>query len=152
VPDKARFAPGGARPAPATVYAAPRSELFPGVERQVIVLWLGVALIAANEAVDGGPIASAIRAATGQPLKSQSGGVIELAIEVVLVGFLYVMALASDEAGTLAILIVLALWAAWLVRHVGAVQGFFSAAASGLHGAGTLSSTPVSGGTPVAGK
>ena len=116
-----RFAPGGSRPAPATVYAAPRSEIFPGIERPTIVLWLGLALILASEAADGGPIRRVISAAAGGgPAAVPEGakhGLAELAVEIGLVAFLYVLALASDESGTLAVLILIALWLVWIVRH-----------------------------------
>ncbi len=127
MPDvKARFAPGGARPAPATTYAAPRTEIFPGIDRPTMVLWLGVALIAASELLDYGPIASVVDAAQGKQVKSNSIGVRELIVELGLVGFLYLLAMASDNSGTVAVLILVALWLMLILRHPGPVQAVLS--------------------------
>lgn len=127
---KARFAPGGARPAPVQTVAATRTELFPGVDRPTMVLWLGVSLIVASELVDYGPLSTVVYAAAGKQPKSNSLGIKELAIEVGLLVFLYLLALASDNSGSLAVLILVALWVAWLVRHAQAVTRFLAPAAN----------------------
>lgn len=123
-----RFAPGGSRPAPVTTYAAPRSELFPGIDRPTMVLWLGAALIIASELVDYGPFRAVIDAAQGKPVKSNSLGMREMIVEIGLVGFLYLLALASDNSGTVAVLILVAVWLAWIVRHPNAVKAVLNVA------------------------
>lgn len=119
---KARFAPGGARPAPATTIAAPRTELFPGIDRPTIVFWLGLSLLVVTQVADGGPLHSALLAAQGKDVGSTSFGLRETFLELFVLGVLYVMAQASDEAGTLAILVLVALWLLWLLIHLGGVQ------------------------------
>ena len=118
-----RFAPGGARPAPATVYAQPRSELFPGVDRPTIVLWLGVALIIASELADNGPTRAILNAATGKPYQAQPNGLKVLLLEGGLIFFLWLLALASDTSGNFAVLLVVALWVVFILRHPNAVMG-----------------------------
>lgn len=127
--DKVRFAPGGARPAPAQTVAVTRTELFPGVDRPTMVLWLGVSLIVASELVDYGPLRAIWDVSHGKSSKASMGWT-ETSIEIGLIAFLYVLALASDNSGTVAVLIVVALWVAWLVRHAQAVQGFLAPAAN----------------------
>lgn len=114
------------RPAQATTYAATRAEVFPGVDRPSMVLWLGLALIVATEFTDGGPIRGMFDAARGKQYDKNGGSFQALIVELALLAFLYLLALASDNSGTVAVLIVVALWAAWIVRHPGPVVGFFS--------------------------
>lgn len=117
MPDKVRFSPGGARPAPAQTVAVTRTELFPGVDRPTMVLWLGVALIGFSEFYDYGPLRVALDVAQGKKPSSNTLGIAEVGAEVGLLVFLYLLALASDNSGSVAVLIVVALWVAWLVRH-----------------------------------
>lgn len=128
---KSRFAPGGQRPAPATTSAAPRTELFPGIDRPTMVFWLGAALIVASELVDYGPLRTVVDAARGVQPKSNNAGVTEMAIEIGLLVFLYLLALASDNSGTVAVLILVALWVVWITRHMNAVNRFLAPAAQG---------------------
>lgn len=123
---KVRFSPGGARPAPAQVVASTRTELFPGVDRPTMVLWLGLALIAASELVDYGPLRTVVDAAQGKQPRSNSLGFVEAGMELGLLAFLYLLALASDNSGTVAVLILVALWVAWLVRHSQQAAGFLN--------------------------
>ena len=91
-----------------------------------MVLWLGIALIAASELADYGPLRTIWDVAHGEKPHSNSLGSTELAIELGLLGFLYLLALASDNSGTVAVLILVALWVAWLVRHAQVAAKFLN--------------------------
>jgi hypothetical protein len=117
-----RFAPGGTRPAPATTVAATRTELFPGIDRPTMVLWLAIPLLIASEIVDNGPLHNAILVAQGQKPTGGAGGLQQLVAKVGLIAFLYILALASDNSGTLSVLIVIALWVTWIAIHPSQVK------------------------------
>jgi hypothetical protein len=95
-----------------------------------MVLWLGISLIVVSELVDYGPLRVLIEVAQGHTPKDLSLGKDELGVEVGLIVVLYLLALASDNSGSVAVLIVVALWAAWLVRHAQDVTSFLAPAAN----------------------
>lgn len=107
------------------VVAQTQSEILPGLDRPSAVLWLGLGLVAANNAgrivetvgIVGG---AAGKGATASPPNFQQAG-----LEVGLVGVFWVMARVSDSAGNLALLLLIALWLVWLTTHVSNVAKVF---------------------------
>lgn len=137
-----RFQPGNARPQ-ATVIAAPRTELLPGIDRPTAVFWLGAGLVIATDLIDYGPIAAAIATARGKQAKSGLG-VRETLFELFLLGTLWLVSQLSDSAGTFAILLLVALWVVWLVVHTDTVGSL-------LAGVGTAAGATTTGGASEGG-
>ena len=106
------------------VVAQTQSELLPGLDRPTAVLWLGLGLVAANNAgrlVELSGTVTGAHTVTG----ADSDIITGIPFELGLVGVFWVMARISDSAGSLAVLLLIALWLVWLTTHVANVAKFF---------------------------
>lgn len=103
------------------VVAQTQSEILPGLDRPSAVLWLGLGLVAANNA---GRLAELGGVAGGTATGGAGEMLTGIPFELGLVGVFWVMARISDSAGSLAILLLIALWLVWLTTHVENVAKF----------------------------
>lgn len=106
------------------VVAQTQSEILPGLDRPSAVLWLGLGLVAANNAgriVELGGAVNGTHKISGADTDIIAG----IPFELGLVGVFWVMARISDSAGSLAILLLIGLWLVWLTTHVSNVASFF---------------------------
>ena len=118
----------------ATVIAQPQQEILPGLDRPTAVLFLGGGLWLVNNVVGGGFVYNIFATSFGRASAgaSSTGDLPRAALELGLVAFLYILAKISDEAGSVAILLLIALWVVWLILHVNKLSP---------SGAGTAAST-----------
>lgn len=100
------------------VVAQTQSEILPGLDRPDAVLWLGLGLVAANNAGRIAEVVGVISGAAGKGAKASVPDFNAGALELGLVGVFWVMARISDSAGNLAILLLIGLWLVWLTTHV----------------------------------
>lgn len=104
------------------VVAQTQSEILPGLDRPSAVLWLGLGLVAANNA---GRLVETVGVINGANKSPSPPDLPQIAMETGLVGVFWVMARVSDSAGNLALLLLVALWLVWLTTHVSNVAQFF---------------------------